>query len=367
MSNENEEILQVINLFRHGKRNSFMNLETNEEYSTDLCEDTIINTINKGKKFIEKYFTKFPASPFNPKDFKCFISDNIRTIKSIIYRLNEYMPKADFKSMNQNELKEYTKKNIPNTVYDDKIFTSYEYCDLVSSKYCNLDPNYKNLFTEIETELSKKSPKALEVFKKYLEHPIFKGKDYEYFKICYISDFLFFITPEVQKNFTEEQKTIKEVMGKFNSNKRMVDIDVANKNINLCFSHQLICNYYYEMDKIRKNSDDKKKIVMFSAHDLYLTCLLNFLEINDKSKYQYDFDDEINFVIYKKKNGDKIYFRAEYNDEVLDIPFSNLDNKKECELDTVLDKIEKEFLRFSFDEIMDFCKLKSTKEFYTSK
>ena len=237
MSNGNEEILQVINLFRHGKRNSFMNLETNEEYSTDLCEDTIINTINKGKKFIEKYFSKFPASPFNPKDFKCFISDNIRTIKSIIYRLNEYMPKADFKSMNQNELKEYSKKNIPNTIYDDKMFKSYEYCDLVSSKYCNLDPNYKKLFTEIETELSKKSPKALEVFKKYLEHPIFKGKDYEYFKICYISDFLFFIKPEVQKNFTEEQKIIKEVMGKFNSNKRMVDIDVANKNINLCFSN----------------------------------------------------------------------------------------------------------------------------------
>ena len=45
-----------------------MNFETNEEYSTDLCEDSLITTINKGKNFINKYFTKFPTSPFNTKE-----------------------------------------------------------------------------------------------------------------------------------------------------------------------------------------------------------------------------------------------------------------------------------------------------------
>ena len=205
MSNENEEILQVLSLFRHGKRNSFMNFETNEEYSTDLCEDSLITTINKGKKFIDKYFTKFPASPFNSKDFKCYISDSIRTIKSIIYRLIDLIPKLDFKSMKYQELKEYTLKNIPNAIYDDKIFKSYEYCDKISAYYCFEDPNYKDLFEEIEREISKKSEKALEVYKKYLKHPIFEGNTYAYFKICFISDFLFFITPEVQKNFNEEQ------------------------------------------------------------------------------------------------------------------------------------------------------------------
>ncbi len=367
MSNENEEILQVISLFRHGKRNSFMNFETNEEYSTDLCEDSLITTINKGKKFMNKYFTKFPASPFNSKDFKCYISDSIRTIKSIIYRLIDLIPKSDFKSMNYQDLKEYTIKNIPNTIYDDKIFKSYEYCDLISSKYCYLDPNYKSLFEEIESEISKKSEKALQVYKKYLEHPIFKGKTYEYFKICFISDFLFYIAPEVQKNFNSEQLIIKDVMGKLNANKRMEDIDVDNKNVNLCFCHQLILQYFEEMNKVRNNAEDKKKIILFSGHDLYLICLLNFLEISDKSPYQYYFDDEINFIVYKKKNEEKIYFRVEYNDDVLNIPFSTLENKKECELDTLLDKIKKEYLIHTFDEIMDFCQLKNTKEFYPSK
>jgi hypothetical protein len=366
MSNENEEILQVLSLFRHGKRNSFMNFETNEEYSTDLCEDSLITTINKGKKFMDKYFTKFPASPFNSKDFKCYISDSIRTIKSIIYRLIDLIPKSDFKSMKYQELKEYTLKNIPNAIYDDKIFKSYEYCDKISAYYCFEDPNYKGLFEEIEREISKKSEKALEVYKKYLKHPIFEGNTYAYFKICFISDFLFFITPEVQKNFSQEQLIIKDVMGKINANKRMIDIDVDNKNANLCFSHQLITNYYKEMDKVRKNAEDKKKIILFSAHDLFLTSLLNFLEIEDKSNYQYNFDDEINFILFKKKNEEKIYFRAEYNDEVLNIPLSTLENKKECELDTIMDKIKKEYLVHSFDEIMDFCHFIATEEFYPS-
>ena len=366
MSESAEKILQVICLFRHGKRNSFMNFETNQEYSTDLCEDSLSITINKGKKFVNKYFDKFPASPFNPKDFKCYISDSIRTIKSLIYRLIDFIPQADFKSMNHKELKEYTIKNIPNSTYDDKIFKSYEYCDKISSKYCNLDPNYKSLFDEIEAEISKKSKKALEVYKKYLEHPIFKGKTYEYFKICFISDYLFYIAPEVQKNFNEEQLIIKEVMEKLNANKRMIDLDNANKNANLCFSHQLICNYYQEMDKIRKNNEEQKKIILFSAHDLYLNCLLNFLEIEDKSKFHYYFDDEINFIIFKKNNEEKLYLKVEYNDELLKIPFSTLGNKKECELDTLMEKIEKEYLIHDFDEIMNYCNLKATKEFYPS-
>ena len=89
-------------------------------------------------------------------------------------------------------------------------------------------------------------------------------------------------------------------MGKLNANKRMIDIDNSNKNVNLCFSHQLICNYYKEMDEIRKNSKEQKKIVLFSAHDLYLNSLLIFLEIEDKNKFQYNFDDEINFIILRR-------------------------------------------------------------------
>jgi hypothetical protein len=74
--------------------------------------------------------------------------------------LVDLLPNADFKSMNMEEVKEFTIKNIPNTVYDDKIFLSYAYTDAIVEKYCNLDPNYNNTYTEIEAELSKKSKKS---------------------------------------------------------------------------------------------------------------------------------------------------------------------------------------------------------------
>jgi len=367
MSKEGEEILQVFNIFRHGKRDAFVNLETNEQYDGDLSEDSIINTINKGRNFIKKYFSKFPSSPFNPKDFKCIISNSIRTMKSCIYRLVNLLPNVDIKTMNMEEVKEFTIKNIPNTVYDDKIFLSYAYTDPIVDKYCNSDPNYQNLFTEIEDELSKKSPKAVEIFKRYLVHPYFHGKAYEHLKICFIWDFLCLQKPEIEKTFSDDQKLIREVMTKLNSNKRMIDVNLANKNANFCFCHQLICNYYYEIDKLRKNADDKKKIILLSAHDLYLKSFLNFFEVKEVSKFKYYFDDEINLIIFRKKGDMKLYFRLEYNDEELDIPMSNLKNKKECELDVLMDKIEKEYLIYTYNDIIDFCKFKTNKEFYPSK
>ena len=367
MQNTQEEIIQVLSLFRHGKRNTLMNLETCQSCSADLFADTLAITTNKGRKFIEKYFHKFSPFPFNPKDFKCIISETIRTIKTIIYRLVDLLPKADFKSMKEEELKEFTLKNIPNAIYDGKIFKSHAYCFDISSKYCYANPHYKQIFEEVEEEISKKSKKSLEIYKKYLESPMFKGKKDEYFKLNYIYDFLFYISDDVQQKFNEEQLIIKDVFDKLNVNKRMLEVHFENKNVNLCFSHQLICNYYQEMDKVRKNSEDKKKIVLFSGHDIYLITLLNFLGFEDKTKFNYYFDDEINFIIFKKENEEKFYFRAEYNDDVLELPFSTLENKKECELNTVMEKIEKEYLTHTFEEIMDFCLLKSDKEFYPSK
>ena len=95
MSKDGEEILQIITLFRHGKRNSFLDLETNKYFSADLCPENIETTIEKGRAFIKKYF---PHDSFklNSKECKCVISESIRTIKTIIFRLIDYLPKEDF-------------------------------------------------------------------------------------------------------------------------------------------------------------------------------------------------------------------------------------------------------------------------------
>ena len=358
MLKEGEEILQIITLFRHGKRNSFLDLETNKFFSTDLCPENIETTKEKGRAFIKRYFPSNSFN-FNSKDCKCVISESIRTIKTIIFRLIDYLPKEDFLSMSESALKDFTIKHMPNVVYDSKIFKSFEYCDDLGSKLSNENEEYKNLQIEIENAMKEKSEKIYELYNKYLNNPVFKGKSYEFFNISFVYDFLFFIAPEIQDKFTEEQKIMKEILKNHDANKRLIEICFSIKEVDLCFSHQLICSYYNEMDKIRKNKEDKKKIVFYSGHDLYLHCLINFLEIKDKKKFGYLFDDEINFIIFKKNGNEKLYFKATYNDEVIDIPISTLDNKKECELDTIMNKIEKKFLIYTYDDIMDFCKLKN--------
>ena len=185
--------------------------------------------------------------------------------------------------MNERALKEYTIKNIPNTIYDSKIFKSFEYTDDLDSKYSKENNEFKKIYEDVEKEISKQSNKAIELYNKYSNHPSFKGKSYEFFKLSFIYDFLFFIDPEVQKNFNEEQKIIIKILGYLNINKRLIVTCFSIKEINLCFSNQLICSYYNEIDKIRKNKEDKKKLIMYSGHDLYLHCLINFLEIKDKN------------------------------------------------------------------------------------
>jgi hypothetical protein len=265
--------------------------------------------------------------------------------------------------MKYQELKDFSIKNIPNVIYDDKIFKSYVYTDLIASKYCHKDPNYNALYDEVRNEISKRSKSALALFDNYLNSPCFKGQNLEYYNLCLVYDYLAFTQP--QEHFTEDQKIVKNVLIELNANKRLIDIHLENKNVQVCFTHQLISHFYEEMNKIKNNSEDKKKIILFSGHDLYLTCLCMFLEV-DLKKYSYDFDDEINFIIFKKKNDSKLYFKAEYNDELMDLPFDNLENKKICELDAILEKIKKDFLFTTYEEIMDICHMKSNKEFYPS-
>jgi len=309
MANSNEEILQVISLFRHGARNTFMNLDTHERYSADLCDDKIINTINKGRHFVNKYFNAFSPSPFNDNDIKCFFSYTTRTIKTLIYRFSDFLPKDDFKSMSQEELKEFAIKNFPNAKFEASMF---KYDVSVACKYYSLDPDYSKLLNELEKEIGQQSQAALELYKKYTHKPEGARGHMDNYMITFIYDFLFNVKPEVQKTFTNEQLIIKDVMGKLKANKRMMDINLSNPNSLKCNVKGILECFYKEMTKIKENAEDKKKIIIISGHDINLACLIGFLE-TDKSKYYYNFDDEINCIVFKKPNDEKLYVKFEYN------------------------------------------------------
>ena len=66
--------------------------------------------------------------------------------------------------------------------------------------------------------------------KSYKGEKPYEAYDYENYICKYISDFLFFIEPEVQKNFNEEQLIIKDVLRKLNANKRNQSLSKTLEN-----------------------------------------------------------------------------------------------------------------------------------------
>lgn len=103
-----------------------MNLDISKRYPIDLCDDKIINTINKGNHFLNKYFNIFFPSSFNNNELKCYLNNTSRTIKSLIYRFFDFLPQEqDFKSMSQEQLKEFIIKNFSNEIFDDLMIKNY--------------------------------------------------------------------------------------------------------------------------------------------------------------------------------------------------------------------------------------------------
>ena len=348
--NLKEDIQLVISLFRHGKRNSFINLNNFEYNETDLTEDGIKDIIEKGEKFINKYFSPMKESPFNKQDFKVYISDTIRTIKSFLYKISPLLSEKNFENKTHKELKEYTLKNF-NTIYDEDLFNSYIYCDEIAAKYSYKSEEYNNFLKNIENKLLNKSQSTLNLYKKYCNCELFKGKPYDYYKLNFISDFLNYVNPEVQKNFTKEQKEMKEVFLEENSYKKIIDITLNNPNVYIPYLFQLIEVLKSEINKVLNNEKDKKKIIFLSAHDLYLGGFLIGLGLEHEN-FHYDFNDEINIVLFKKNNNN--FVRIEYNDIQLKLPFGN--NHYEVEVEKLMLLFNK-LSNFDYEKIMKFCKL----------
>ncbi len=348
--NGKKDIELVISLFRHGKRNSFINMNTSEYNDTDLTEDGLEETIKKGEHFIKKYFTPMKESPFNKQDFKVYISDTIRTIKSFLYKISPLLTEKNFENKTQEELKDYTLKNF-NTIYDNDLFNSYIYCDEIAAKYSYKNKEYNEFLEKIEKKLLNKSQSTLDLYKKYCNSELFKGKPYDYYKLNFISDFLMFVYPEVQKNFTKEQIYMKEVFIEENSYKQIIDITLNNPNVYIPYLYRLIEVLKSEINKVINNDKDKKKIIFLSAHDLYLGGFLIGLGL-EHDKFNYEFNDEINIILFKKN--EKMFVKIEYNDTQLKLPFNN--GNYESEVEKLIELFDK-LTNFDYDKIMKFCKL----------
>jgi len=356
-----EEIIQILVIFRHGKRNSFVDLDTGNIYETDLIKENTNVTISKGKNFIEKYFqNKNFQEIFNEKNFKSFISNSIRTIKTFLFRVYDSLSEKDknnFFDYSLNNLKEICIKNY-NANFESKIFSSFEEANKIANYYTMKNSKYFELFEEIKKNLKKKSEKVLNLFLNYYNNEIYEKKELKYFSLCIIYDFLSFSLDEVKKKFKKEHFEILNVFNELNVNKKMMDLILQNPNVFTVYNYKLFEVIRNNLFGIEKNY---KKLIFFSGHDVYLCSFLNALKFDVENK-NYFFDDEIKIIVFKKKN--KIFVKFLYNDETLKINFDkNKENIFEIEIEKFVDYLNNNFLnKFTYQNIIDFCEFKNKKD-----
>ena len=314
MEFKDKNIELIIILFRHGSRESYVNFKDNTYIEPDVIPESINITINKGKKFIEEYIKNPSNSSLNQKDFKGYISDSIRTIKTFLYRISPIIEKIiDFEKLDQKNLKEYTIKNF-NCHYDNVTFNALLYCTIIIRKFRVISKEYKNLVSNLKNEIKSKSEKALNLVNKYYTLTIFNDPSFDTLNLGAICDYLFYSNEKVKKTFSEEEKIIRDTLIKLEIEKKNFDYSFNDNKIKMCLTYKLMEIIRNEIKNVIEKKVDKKKLIIMSGHDTNLASLLIVLNLNNEGCY-YKFDDEIKFIIYKINNIFNI--KILYNEKLL--------------------------------------------------
>ena len=305
MEFKDNSIHLIIILFRHGSRGSYVNFKENIYSEPDVKPESKDITIKKGEKFINEYIKNPSNLSLNNNDFKGYISDSIRTIKTFLYRISPLIEnKIDFEKLNQNELKDYTIKNF-NCEYDKVTFNGLFYCTNIIRQFRVICEPYKNLVSNLKNEIKLKSQKALDLFNKYYNLTIFNDPSFDTLNLGAICDYLFYSNDNITNNFSEEEKIIKDALIKLEIEKKNFDYSFNDYKVKICLTYKLLEIIRNEINKVIENKNDKKKLIMMSGHDTNLASILIALNLNNEGCY-YKFDDEIKFIIYKNNNEFKI-------------------------------------------------------------
>jgi hypothetical protein len=326
------KIIQVASLFRHGHRYSIYNFNNtdNNFQSGELTEEGKKSSYLKGKEFRDKFSELLREDDTTQKKLKSHIrsysSNKNRNIVSLFYKIKgifddnkstkyeKYFEEGeDYMKLNpQNNTQNFTSIMVTTfaTRFPDLMFNVLSKCTEQVEKTADRDHTLSHL-SEKWSRFFKWNDN---VFGKYLNSSFFQMDLPFYLKVFYVVDYL---ERNLENNITLDKDDIiaKEYLQGYS--KVILDLPGKYPSLQMLFLSKFYSEILKNFDSRINNHKNKVKIVLFSGHDVNLAVMMTSLSPNDSNKYQYEFNDEINFILHEIN--DDYYVSIKYNDDDIDM------------------------------------------------
>lgn len=323
-NSSSETIEQIFSLFRHGRRNEIINLKT-QEIKGLISNEALTEIDNKALQFKQSFLSNIKPNLNITKDCSFYISDSPRTIETFLHRISTFFPE-------HNELLSLTKMQLiteHNAIFDEYMYTGFVKCSERLNEYFDNNETFNSLLTNINSKLQNE-PEVYKLYQSYLNLDLFVKEKYHMFlKLIYICDYYNTTSDTLNDNDIK----LKYVLNELNVYRVLIDISNEDKDLNVIFNWRILSSINDEISQ----SDNKKKLILFSGHDYNISAMLKAFGI-DYLKYDYYYNDEINFVHVKEN--DSHYIKLYYNNELMINP---LCNSTKCPINVFTDYIKEKF------------------------
>ena len=329
---ECEIVEQVFSLFRHGRRNEIINIKKQQFIGGEITANALNEIEHKAIQFKHTFLSKLithTCDKLNIKnDCSFYISNFPRTIQTFLHRLTVFFPELKQDSNIFNSLTKDKLINEYNAVFDCDMFIGVERCRERLITNTELAHKYEQLLVHIRSLLPHEQ--QLKLFDSYLNLNFNTPQPY-YIRLIYVCDY-YKNTNDTLSD--DDDLQLKKVLTEVNAYKTVLDMLNEGKDFNIIFNCKILTAIKEELVKKECN---RKKLILFSGHDDNLSAVLKAFGI-DYKKFNYDFNDEVNFV--RVKEGNEHYVKVFYNDELL---FNPLCKSYKCPLGVFVKFVEENY------------------------
>jgi hypothetical protein len=313
-----------------------------------LTESGINSAYFKGRDFMNKNYGLL--ADVNEEDInkiksevKAFCSKKRRNIVTLFMRLKGMFPNLKvFKdvSLDEASLRKFLQENFNTEFPNDLMFNLLE--NLKCRSRIEKTLKETNKLEKIQEFVSRLVDSHRDVFYLYFES---LPKDMHlYVKVFYVADYIERYM-ENQVEIGENEFKLKELLSDYY--KLIVDTTASEPSLFRLFTSKIYSEIFREFEaKVNKNNTNK--LVLFSAHDVTMSAFIHSIQANVKN-FDFDFNDEINFVLYEIE--EEYYISIKYNNQ--EIPLKICGGEKICEYEHfrnfLIDSISKD------EDLENFC------------